>query len=111
LTGTNRLLPKIELKALEQIEKALREQLTSEELSEAFDFNKAGVKLCAAQFSADGQWYRAEIKGVADDGEYIVQYIDYGNVSSLLVLQGNEIRADVAKNLLCRVAHLISSFW
>jgi staphylococcal nuclease domain-containing protein 1 len=87
-----------ELKALEQVEKALREQLTSEELSEAFDFNKAGVKLCAAQFSADGQWYRAEIKGVADDGEYIVQYVDYGNMESVPAVPSRIRKLDDAFN-------------
>ncbi|XP_078471491.1 uncharacterized protein LOC144733457 isoform X2 [Lampetra planeri] len=36
-------------------------------------------QLCVAQFSADQQWYRAQIIGLPGKGDVEVRYVDYGN--------------------------------
>ncbi|XP_075931006.1 uncharacterized protein LOC116953304 isoform X4 [Petromyzon marinus] len=36
-------------------------------------------QLCVAQFSADQQWYRAQVIGLQDKGDVEVRYVDYGN--------------------------------
>ena len=38
-------------------------------------------ELCAARFSADGQWYRAKVESLQRNNKASVLYIDYGNVS------------------------------
>nr|XP_032835233.1 RING finger protein 17-like isoform X1 [Petromyzon marinus]XP_032835234.1 RING finger protein 17-like isoform X1 [Petromyzon marinus] len=36
-------------------------------------------QLCVAQFSADQQWYRAQVIGLPGKGDVEVRYVDYGN--------------------------------
>jgi len=38
---------------------------------------------CAAQFSADGKWYRAKVVELTASGIVTVLYVDYGNSESL----------------------------
>ncbi len=47
---------------------------------------KANVgELVRAQFTADDAWYRAKVVKKTPEGEYVVLYIDYGNVSYLSI--------------------------
>ena len=39
--------------------------------------------VCAAQYSVDGGWYRAEVTDMTDDGRVTVQYVDYGNIETV----------------------------
>ena len=36
-------------------------------------------QLCCARFSADGTWYRGQVVEFADNGDAVVQFIDFGN--------------------------------
>jgi staphylococcal nuclease domain-containing protein 1 len=38
---------------------------------------------CSAQFTVDNVWYRARVKKVMPNAEYLIQYMDYGNVEVL----------------------------
>jgi staphylococcal nuclease domain-containing protein 1 len=38
---------------------------------------------CSAQFTLDNVWYRARVKKVMPNSEYLIQYMDYGNVEVL----------------------------
>jgi len=71
-----------ESKLLKNLEKSLRERIAQETDVAPFNIEKDGP-LCAAQFSADNQWYRAEVRGTAKDGEFVIQYIDYGNMETV----------------------------
>ena len=38
---------------------------------------------CAALYSVDQSWYRAEVSAVNEDGTVTVQYVDYGNIETV----------------------------
>lgn len=50
--------------------------------AKAVPFVPSVGEACAAVFSEDGQWYRAEVVESGDDpsGKMLVQFVDYGNV-------------------------------
>ena len=50
---------------------------------------------CCARYSADGKWYRAEIRAIESDGTAEVQFIDYGNVDVVPVSDLREMSAGV----------------
>jgi len=41
--------------------------------------------MCAVRFSADQQFYRAEILNIVDANYIEVKYVDYGNVEAVSV--------------------------
>ncbi|RWS27604.1 staphylococcal nuclease domain-containing protein 1-like protein [Leptotrombidium deliense] len=63
---------------LEELVSELREELaTNPPLPGSYQIKKNEV--CAAKFSADGQWYRAKVEKISKSNSAEVLFIDYGN--------------------------------
>lgn len=69
----------------EKLEELMKNLATLGDSSEPFTPSTKGDQLVRAQFTADDAWYRARIvaDASANEGEFRVVYIDYGNVSEV----------------------------
>jgi len=41
--------------------------------------------ICEGRWSEDGNWYKARIDDMSNDGQYLVTYIEYGNKEILRI--------------------------
>ncbi|XP_071506639.1 tudor domain-containing protein 1-like [Diadema antillarum] len=65
---------------LENFSRALNEALGSQESGQFIP--KVG-QVCTGRFTEDNTWYRAHVMSAKGDGEYDVQYIDFGNCETI----------------------------
>ena len=51
-------------------------------------------ELCCAKFSEDGEWYRAEIKDIADGDVANVLFVDFGNMDEIAYSELKELKPE-----------------
>jgi hypothetical protein len=73
-----KLAEKHEAEAREQAK--LREMMFNQQANDAAEEEWMSGEECEAQWAEDGEWYRALIIGMDEEGGYVVEFIEYGNV-------------------------------